>query len=98
MQEMKALQTDYFSIPAKILIPFLKDLKFDSKQASMAQKRLLDWNFVLDKTSVAAGIYVEWENQIIKAVKKQFFPEEVCELHRTDTNPHTSDTSHTHSL
>jgi len=80
MQEMKALQTDYFSIPARILIPFLKDLKFDSKQASLAKKRLLDWNFVLDKTSVAAGIYVEWENQIIKAAKKQFFSEEVQSL------------------
>jgi len=80
MQKMKALQTDYYSIPARTLIPFLKDLKFDSKQASLAKKQLLDCNFVLDKTSIAAGIYVEWENQIIKAVKKQFFPKEVQSL------------------
>ncbi len=80
MKDMEALQNDYFSLPAKTLIPFLKDISFESEQAVQAKNRLMDWNFVLDKSAVAAGIYNEWENQLMKGAKEQFIPEEVQNL------------------
>lgn len=80
MDDMKALQNDYFSLPAKALVPYLSNIHFDSEQAKAARKELLNWDFVLDETSVAAGIYVEWENQIIKTAKEQFVPEEARSL------------------
>jgi penicillin amidase len=77
MKDMKALQNDYYSLPAKALMPFLKNIRFESQQAVQAQNLLLEWDLVLNKTSIAAGIYNEWENQLMKAAKEQFIPEEV---------------------
>lgn len=64
MEDMMALQTDYLSIPARTLVPLLKNIPFDDVLASKARKVLLDWDYVLDKGSVAAGIYVAWEREL----------------------------------
>ena len=81
MEEMKALQTDYFSIPARTLVPLLEELIFESSSmAEEAREMLLSWNFVLDRNSVAAGIYVAWENQIRENAESRFVPEEVKTL------------------
>ncbi len=76
MDYMKTMQTDYYSIPARILIPYLNNITFSSEKALRAQKMLKDWNFILDKNSVAAGIYNEWENQIMENAAKTFIPAE----------------------
>jgi penicillin amidase len=62
--DMMRLQFDYLSIPARNFIPFLKDLKSADPKVEKARQMLLDWNFVLDKTSVAGGIYVAWEKRL----------------------------------
>ena len=77
MEDMQALQTDYYSLPARSLIPFLKTLSFTDSLTSFAKQQLLNWNFVLDKNSVAAAIYAMWERQIMLNANKQFVPAEV---------------------
>lgn len=77
MEEMKTLQTDYFSIPAKTLVPMLRTVKFEEGLAQEAKTQLTDWDFVLDKQSVEAGIYVMWERQIMSEARKRFIPEEL---------------------
>lgn len=77
MKDMEALQNDYFSLPAKALVPFLKSISFAPEQAVHARNLLLKWDLVLDKTSVAAGIYNEWEIQLMKTAKEKFIPEEI---------------------
>ncbi|MEM7484921.1 MAG: penicillin acylase family protein [Bacteroidota bacterium] len=75
MKDMKALQTDYLSIPARILVPMLKNFVFTGK-AAMAKKRLVNWDYKLEANSIPAAIYVAWENQIKKMANERFIPAE----------------------
>ncbi|RDY58712.1 penicillin acylase family protein [Flagellimonas nanhaiensis] len=75
MEDMKALQTDYLSIPARILVPMLEHIVFDGKAAE-AKKRLADWDYKLEASSIPAAIYVAWENQIKKMANERFIPAE----------------------
>ncbi|WP_350285818.1 penicillin acylase family protein [uncultured Croceitalea sp.] len=75
MEDMKALQVDYHSIPARILVPMLEHLVFKGN-AAMAQKRLVDWDYNLEANSIPAAIYVSWENQIKRVANEQFIPDE----------------------
>lgn len=75
MEDMKALQTDYVSIPARILVPMLEKLVFEGSSAN-AKERLADWDYKLEANSIAAAIYVAWENQIKKMASEQFIPDE----------------------
>ncbi|HLF34803.1 MAG TPA: penicillin acylase family protein [Cyclobacteriaceae bacterium] len=75
MDDMKALQTDYYSIPARLLIPLLDQLLLESQ--NLAAKELLSgWNFTLAANSVEAGIYSAWENKIMENAVEQFVPED----------------------
>lgn len=64
MEEMGDLQNDYLSIPARMLTPYLLKLNFESLKVKAAQQRFVDWDYILDKNSVTAGIYVMWERMI----------------------------------
>ena len=78
MEDMKALQTDYLSIPARTLVPMLASLDFDDSQAKQAATSLGQWDFVLDKNSSEAAIYVAWENTL-KAQYFSYFPDPEAE-------------------
>ena len=75
--DMQALQTDYFSIPARSMVPFLKPFLFSDTLTAAACRLLLNWNFVLDKNSVAAAVYAMWERQIMLNANKNFVPAEI---------------------
>jgi penicillin amidase len=77
MEDMGKLQTDYFSIPASAIVPLLEKIKFEDSFSNAAKKYLMDWNFVLDKNSIAAGIYVGFEKQLAIAAQKYFVPDEI---------------------
>lgn len=74
MGDMKALQVDYLSIPARILTPLLSGLPFEGKSAE-ARDKLRGWDFKLGPNSVEAAIYVAWEDQIMLLAEQQFVPE-----------------------
>jgi len=80
MEEMGALQTDYYSIPASELTPMLKNISFADSLTNHAKSILTNWNYMLDKNSIAAGIYVMWEKQIASAMVEKFIPKEVNSL------------------
>ncbi|HBH82547.1 MAG: peptidase S45 [Bacteroidetes bacterium GWE2_41_25] len=80
---MMRLQFDYLSIPARTLIPYLKDLNSDNARTETARKLLLAWNYILDKSSVEAAIYVEWENKISENIIPLFVPEKGRSLYKT---------------
>ena len=73
-EDMKNLQVDVTSLPAKILIPFLGKIDFEEFETEQ-KNRLLNWDFRLESSSVEAAIYVEWENEIKRMAHKQFVPE-----------------------
>jgi penicillin amidase len=80
MEVMGALQTDYYSIPARELTPMLNSFSFTDSLTNHAKNILTNWDYVLDKNSIAAGIYVMWEKQIASAMAEKFIPKEVNSL------------------
>ncbi|MDC6353420.1 MULTISPECIES: penicillin acylase family protein [unclassified Robiginitalea] len=74
LKEMQALQTDYLSFPARELTPYLQGLEL-SGRAAEAREQLSGWDYRLEPESVAAAIYVAWENRIREAAHEQFVPE-----------------------
>jgi penicillin amidase len=56
-------------------VPLLRDLPVSSK-VQKARDMLLDWDFVLDKDSRAAAIYVSWERRLRTNVGELFVPSE----------------------
>jgi penicillin amidase len=62
--DMMRLQTDYLSIPARQLVPLLRDLAATSEPSERARQMLLGWDFVLDKNSTAAGLYEAWYRRL----------------------------------
>jgi len=78
MADMKALQTDYLSIPARNLVPILGEQSFTENMPKKAQQLLSDWDFVLDKYSTEAAIYVAWERELLKSYF-DFFPDSEAE-------------------
>ena len=68
------LQQDELSIPARMLVPLLRDLSADSETVREAARRLQNWDFVLDRDSVPAGIYVMWERKLTEHVERLFIP------------------------
>ena len=76
LADMMKLQTDELSIPARQLVPMLEHL-VATGPAEVARGLLLDWDFVLDRGSVPAGIYVTWEAELRRAVRDALVPEGV---------------------
>jgi penicillin amidase len=63
--DMVGLQNYLLSIPAHSLVPLLRDLPIDDRVSARAAQQLLHWNDILDKDSVAAGIYEMWQRHLM---------------------------------
>ncbi|MDX1939169.1 MAG: penicillin acylase family protein [Saprospiraceae bacterium] len=73
--DMAQLQTDYLSIPARTLIPLLRNLKISDNEASeQVRQMLLKWDFQMTKESIEAAIYKAWEGRLYNNVKAQVVP------------------------
>ncbi|MEZ2415320.1 penicillin acylase family protein [Muriicola sp. E247] len=73
MQEMQALQVDYVSLPARMLVPLLSGLELEGKSAE-AKQRLEKWDYQLLPGSVEAGIYVAFEKELKRMAEERFIP------------------------
>ena len=71
---MVNLQNSDYSIPARVLVPLLKDLTFAEPAVQTAADRLLRWDHVLDKDSVEAGIYEMFQRRLIANVRETVVP------------------------
>lgn len=76
MEDMRRLQTDVASLPARTLIPLLLELPLDPQLAQL-QNEFSNWNQRLEPTSIEAGIYVAWEDEIQRLAHEKFVPENV---------------------
>ncbi len=79
MEDMKALQTDYLSLPAQTLVPMLKGIAFEGKAAE-AYKKFNEWDYRLEANSIPAAIYVAWENQLSDMADEKFIPENAKDI------------------
>jgi penicillin amidase len=73
--EMTRMQNDELSIPARALVPLLRDVSLPSGPAARARELLRDWDFVLDRNSVAAGVYAMWQRRVIANARQRLTPE-----------------------
>jgi penicillin amidase len=74
LMDMMRFQHDELSIPARTLVPLLRELPV-SVEVEPARDRLLGWDYVLDKDSVSAAIYVSWESRLRANVWELFVPD-----------------------
>ena len=74
MEDMTNLQIDYFSIPSKQIINMSKDYITNNLEYF---KKLIEWDNILDKNSIEAGLYIEWQTQIYFEYMKKYVPESV---------------------
>jgi penicillin amidase len=59
--DMARLQTDELAVPARQLVPLLRDVAIGDARLDSLRRRLLAWDHRLARESVAAGVYVAWE-------------------------------------
>ncbi len=82
LSSMAALQTDYTSIPARELVPMLRDLEVMDEHTAKAQSLLLAWSdYQLDKNSIEAAIYVAWERALKQNMTNLLVPKAVQPYH-----------------
>jgi penicillin amidase len=76
-EDMMKLQFDYLSIPARRLIPLLKmPLPVKNDEIKRALDSLTNWDYVLNKSSVTAGLYMAWERRLIQNAYLTMVPEQ----------------------
>jgi penicillin amidase len=73
--ETARLQNDDLSLPARAVVPLTRDLALGAP-AVQARDRLLAWDFVLDRDSVAAGIYAMFQRRLLANVRDRLVPAE----------------------
>ena len=79
MQDFMMLQTDYLSLPARQLVPFISSIPAFKKYEKFTTF-FNDWDYKLTPNSIAATIYDSWERVILSEYKIQFVPEKVKSL------------------
>ncbi len=72
--EMTRLQNDDLSIVARMLTPLLRDVSLANPASARARDVLTRWDFVLDKDSVAAGIYEMWQRRLLANTREVVVP------------------------
>jgi penicillin amidase len=73
MKDMKDLQVDVTSLPAKKLIPYLDNIDLNVEQREF-RDILKNWDYRLTPNSAEASIYVFWENKIKEEAINAFVP------------------------
>src|SRR5262245_21898212 len=74
--DMMRLQNDNVSLPARSLVPLLREVPDASDAVKKAKGLLLAWNYSVDADSVAAGIYEMWQRRLSANVRNLVVPKE----------------------
>ena len=72
--EMVRLQNDDLSVAARAITPLLRHVTLSNPAAARARDLLTTWDFVLDKDSVAAGIYSMWQRRLFANTREVVVP------------------------
>jgi penicillin amidase len=72
--ETERVQNDDLSLPARALVPLLRDVPLAGELAGKARDAVVQWNFVLDKNSVPAGIYAMWQRRLLANTRERLLP------------------------
>jgi penicillin amidase len=78
-EDMAALQQDFLSIPARLLVSLARKLEPADPTLQRALRMLREWDFVLAPDSAAAAVYVAWQRAVLEHLNALMFPEELRE-------------------
>ena len=80
--DMMRFQHDELTVAGRNIVPLLREVELDDPQVAELRDRLLAWDFVLDKDSVAAAIYATFERLLRSNVRDAVVPERARDLFR----------------
>jgi penicillin amidase len=80
VSDMMQLQNDDLSIPARSLVPLLRDVAIADPAVAKARDLLTGWNAVLDKDSVPAGIYEMFQRRVLVNMRDLLVPREARDV------------------
>jgi penicillin amidase len=72
--EMANLQNDDLSVVARALTPLTRHVTLTNPASARARELLTTWNYVLDKDSVAAGVYAMWQRRLLANTREVVIP------------------------
>jgi penicillin amidase len=72
--EMTRLQNDDLSVVARSLTPLLRHVTLSNPASARARDLLTNWDFVLDRDSVAAGVYAMWQRRVFANTRATVIP------------------------
>ncbi len=72
--DMVNLQNNNLSIPARSIVPLLRNVEIGDPAVKAAASRLLHWDFILDQDSVEAGIYEMFQRRLMEDVRATIVP------------------------
>ena len=78
--EMMRLQNDDLSVVARTLTPLARHLTLANPVSAKARDLLTTWDFVLDKDSIAAGVYQMWQRRVLANARAVVVPPAVREV------------------
>lgn len=78
--DMARLQNYDLSLPARAIVPLLRDVAVEDANVAKARDMLLAWNYVLDKDSVPSGIYEMLQRRLLANVRDLLVPREAREV------------------
>ena len=81
--EMTRLQNDDLSIIARVLTPLLRPIALSNAASARAREQLANWDYVLDKDSVAAGIYEMWQRRVLVNARTVITPASIRQVSAT---------------
>jgi penicillin amidase len=84
LQDLSRLQGDVASLPARRLVPLLKNVMSDDPKLRDAIQRLLQWDYNVDADSVAAAIYEYWLLKLNPLTYAKKLPDSVRGYNRYD--------------
>ena len=61
--DMMRFQHDDLTVAGRNIVPLLREVRINDLEVAALRDRLLDWDYVLDKDSVEAAIYVSFERR-----------------------------------
>ena len=80
LADCAALQTDYYALPAKSLIPMMGVIQPRGDLEEKAFEQLQSWDYILSPNSTTASVYVTFEAAVSKRVYQLMVPERVQEF------------------
>ncbi len=80
VSDMMQLQNDDLSIPARSIVPLLREVAIADPSVAKARDLLAGWNAVLDKDSVPAGVYEMFQRRLLVNMRDLLVPREAREV------------------